>query len=95
MAMSRNQVKSNLIASLSQRFPQRNGNFPESLKIAALGFPTPASLRTFGMQLNNASWYPGWFTPSEFRACVTIGKDRWSRLSEQIFRVDKWSLCRG
>jgi hypothetical protein len=23
------------------------------------------------------------------------GKVRWSRLSEQIFRVDKWSLCRG
>ena len=23
------------------------------------------------------------------------GKKRWSRLSEQIFRVDKWSLCRG
>jgi hypothetical protein len=22
-------------------------------------------------------------------------KERWSRLSEQIFRVDKWSLCRG
>jgi transposase len=21
--------------------------------------------------------------------------ERWSRLSEQIFRVDKWSLCRG
>ncbi len=21
--------------------------------------------------------------------------DSWSRLSEQIFRVDKWSLCRG
>jgi len=20
---------------------------------------------------------------------------RWSRLSEQIFRVDKWSACRG
>jgi hypothetical protein len=20
---------------------------------------------------------------------------RWSRLSEQIFRVDKWSLCQG
>jgi hypothetical protein len=20
--------------------------------------------------------------------------ERWSRLSEQIFRVDKWSLCR-
>ena len=23
------------------------------------------------------------------------GIQRWSRLSEQIFRVDKWSLCRG
>ena len=22
-------------------------------------------------------------------------KLRWSRLSEQIFRVDKWSLCQG
>ena len=21
--------------------------------------------------------------------------ERWPRLSEQIFRVDKWSLCRG
>jgi hypothetical protein len=20
---------------------------------------------------------------------------RWSRLSEQVFRIDKWSLCRG
>jgi len=20
---------------------------------------------------------------------------KWSRLSEQIFRIDKWSLCRG
>ena len=23
------------------------------------------------------------------------GRERWSRLSEQIFRVDKWNLCRG
>jgi hypothetical protein len=23
------------------------------------------------------------------------GKVRWLRLSEQNFRVDKWSLCRG
>ena len=22
-------------------------------------------------------------------------KERWSRLSEQFFRVDKWSVCRG
>jgi hypothetical protein len=22
-------------------------------------------------------------------------EQRWSRLSEQIFRIDKWSLCRG
>lgn len=26
---------------------------------------------------------------------LLIGGLRWSRLSEQIFRVDKWSLCRG
>jgi CBS domain-containing protein len=23
------------------------------------------------------------------------GTQRWSRLSEQIFRIDKWSVCRG
>ena len=23
------------------------------------------------------------------------GRLRWSRLSEQLFRVDKWSVCRG
>jgi hypothetical protein len=23
------------------------------------------------------------------------GRVRWSRLSEQIFRIDKWSACRG
>jgi hypothetical protein len=27
-----------------------------------------------------------------FTACLRL---RWSRLSEQIFRVDKWSVCRG
>jgi hypothetical protein len=26
---------------------------------------------------------------------VNLGALRWSRLSEQIFRVDKWSACRG
>src|ERR1700730_9539045 len=26
---------------------------------------------------------------------VLEGYERWSRLSEQIFRIDKWSLCRG
>ena len=24
-----------------------------------------------------------------------FGWKRWSRLSEQIFRLDKWSLCQG
>ena len=24
-----------------------------------------------------------------------FGKKRWSRLSEQIFRIDKWSFCQG
>ena len=30
-----------------------------------------------------------------FRAASRSYGLRWSRLSEQIFRVDKWSLCRG
>jgi predicted patatin/cPLA2 family phospholipase len=28
-------------------------------------------------------------------AGTSAGAERWSRLSEQIFRVAKWSLCRG
>jgi len=28
-------------------------------------------------------------------AVVVKNRERWFRLSEQIFRVDKWSLCRG
>jgi hypothetical protein len=27
--------------------------------------------------------------------CEGFGKERWPRLSEQLFRVDKWSVCRG
>jgi hypothetical protein len=30
---------------------------------------------------------------SELRANNVV--PRWSRLSKQIFRVDKWSLCQG
>jgi ABC-type dipeptide/oligopeptide/nickel transport system permease subunit len=30
-----------------------------------------------------------------FIAAVITGDKRWSRLSEQIFRFDKWSLRRG
>ena len=26
---------------------------------------------------------------------ASIGQQSWSRLSEQSFRVDRWSLCRG
>ncbi len=26
---------------------------------------------------------------------IEIPPERWSRLSEQIFRVDKWSVCQG
>ena len=29
------------------------------------------------------------------RAHISIEHQRWSRLSEQIFRFDKWSVCRG
>jgi hypothetical protein len=35
--------------------------------------------------------------PQIRRLLILLGRHqvRWSRLSEQIFRVDKWSLCRG
>jgi hypothetical protein len=26
---------------------------------------------------------------------IALKSQRWSRLSKQIFRVDKWSLCQG
>jgi len=26
---------------------------------------------------------------------ISTGGLKWSRLSEQIFRIDKWSLCQG
>jgi hypothetical protein len=28
-------------------------------------------------------------------AVKALDDERWSRLSEQIFRIDKWSVCRG
>ena len=32
---------------------------------------------------------------NEITEWLTYFALKWSRLSEQIFRVDKWSLCRG
>ena len=71
----RDEVKRHLTADLTARFPGRGGVFPETLPIKALGFPSKESLRTFGMQLNHAPWFTGWFTPSEFLACTRIGRD--------------------
>ena len=75
MALSRDGIKAHLIADMTVRFPQRHGNFPETLKIASLGFPTPESRREWSKKVNQSPWYTGWFTPSEFMACVTLGKD--------------------
>ncbi len=33
--------------------------------------------------------------PDDRTACRGLGKERWARLFEQPFRVDKWSVCRG
>jgi hypothetical protein len=74
MWMSRDTIKANLIAEMKLRFPARGGNFPESLKISALGFPDTESLREWGKSLNRAVWFHGWFAPSEFLACVTLGR---------------------
>ena len=35
------------------------------------------------------------FRPELNVALAYSDGERWSRLSEQIFRVDKWSLCQG
>ena len=46
-------------------------------------------------------WGPDRLNPNQRRDLMEIAEDRygrglkWSRLSEQIFRVDKWSVCRG
>jgi len=32
---------------------------------------------------------------SVFQVHGVDAEERWSRLSEQIFRIDKWSVCRG
>jgi hypothetical protein len=33
--------------------------------------------------------------PPRFSAKLSAPRLSWLRLSEQIFRIDKWSLCRG
>jgi hypothetical protein len=75
MTLLREQVKGHLVEDMTVRFPARHGLFPESLKIASLGFPTDESRREWGKKVNQSPWFPGWFTPSEFLACVTFGKD--------------------
>jgi hypothetical protein len=73
MWLSRAAVKANLIAEMTGRFPARHGNFPDGLKLSDLGFPSTESLREFGKVLNRLPWFHGWFAPSEFLACVTLG----------------------
>lgn len=75
MALSRDQIKAHLVADMTVRFPGRHGIFPEALKIASLGFPNDEARREWGKKVNQSPWFPGWFTPSEFLACVSIGKD--------------------
>ena len=51
---------------------------------------------TFGYSsttTNGDTYAPLWTTGSN--PDFELTQERWSRLSEQIFRVDKWSLCRG
>ncbi|SPP92806.1 protein of unknown function [Bradyrhizobium vignae] len=73
MWLSKEAIRANLVADMTTRFPARHGNFPDKLKISALGFPSPESLREWGKALNRAPWFTGWFAPSEFLACVTVG----------------------
>jgi hypothetical protein len=67
-------------------------NHPNSLKPS-----NTATLHLVGRrtELLKPSFKPS-FKPSSFKPSSSLHavEVRWSRLSEQIFRVDKWSLCR-
>jgi hypothetical protein len=73
MWLGKEAIRANIVADMTTRFPARHGNFPDKLKLASLGFPSAESRREWGKALNRASWFTGWFTPSEFLACVTLG----------------------
>jgi hypothetical protein len=50
--------------------------------------------------LNGAAWVTTLVIANATKIGEMLQKDlayvvKWSRLSEQIFRVDKWNLCRG
>jgi hypothetical protein len=49
------------------------------------------SMVTLGTWIGAAhGWvYHGWL------GAIALGGESWSRSSEQSFRVDRWSLCRG
>jgi hypothetical protein len=75
----------------------------------ARGISAKPSMRTEGVELADAAGSPTSggpetcttvnLRPVEMRDALVANRDAktqsWPRLSEQIFRLDKWSLCRG
>ena len=54
-----------------------------------IGFTTPLSAKISRRILSGGDWKGLLELIEEVRA------QRWSRLSEQFFRIDKWNVCRG
>ena len=52
------------------------------------------AVAAIGVSLQNAA-VGGQMAMGMFPRAVARVEVKWSRLSEQIFRVDKWSVCRG
>ena len=52
------------------------------------------SLRMFGLFLGGVTIAVALVAAVTVQAQID-GRKRWSRLSQQIFRVDKWSVCHG
>jgi predicted acylesterase/phospholipase RssA len=55
-------------------------------------FEIPKTAQEIINRINEISFNSSLFREMRAIAFVTM---KWSRLSEQIFRIDKWSLCQG
>jgi uncharacterized protein YecE (DUF72 family) len=81
------------------------GASPELIRIGTAGWAIPRQCAEhFPRDGSGLERYAARFTAVEINSTFhrslvepffELLRERWSRLSEQNFRVDKWSLCRG
>jgi hypothetical protein len=71
--LSRNQIKTYVIADLANQFSRPVTDFNESDNLRTRWSFDEDSLRQWGEDLNDAPWFSGVIAPSEIIACQTIG----------------------